>query len=219
MSDLLQKLGRNAQKGSKPRCHWLTHGTPNAIAARLTKLIDPWGNVSASDAWMPEGFEQTDEAELHKAVRLLTAAGHCEQIRDWWFKIVRGEQTAPSFDIASTCTAGSKRGILLVEAKAHDLELIDEEKGKSIKQEPSTGQRTNHDHIGEAISNANKPFADSTGHPWSLSRDDRYQMSNRFASACKLTELGYPVILVYLGFVNAEDMRLGKRQPFANHAE
>jgi hypothetical protein len=31
-------------------------------------------------------------------------------------------------------------------------------------------------------------------------------MSNRFAWACKLTKLGYAVVLVYLGFLSATEM-------------
>jgi hypothetical protein len=37
-------------------------------------------------------------------------------------------------------------------------------------------------------------------------------MSNRFAWAWKLTEIGMPVILLYLGFVGCEEMRDGKKQ-------
>jgi hypothetical protein len=41
-------------------------------------------------------------------------------------------------------------------------------------------------------------------------------MSNRFAWACKLTELGMPVILVYLGFLSATEMQdLGEPLPSA----
>ena len=32
-------------------------------------------------------------------------------------------------------------------------------------------------------------------------------------------ELGYPVILVYLGFLEADEMQQGKRRPLANHDE
>jgi hypothetical protein len=39
-----------------------------------------------------------------------------------------------------------------------------------------------------------------------LSRDWNYQMSNRFAWAGKLADLGIPVVLVYLGFLNANEM-------------
>lgn len=221
MSELLLKLGPKQRKGSKPRCHWLTHGTSEQVATRLTKLIEPWGTVSIDAHWMPDGFTQTDEAELHKAARLLDDSSR-NQIRDWWFAIVRGRQTAPSFDIASTCTVtvdGKERsGVLLVEAKAHDHELIKEEAGKTLAADASEGEQTNHAHIGAAIAWANTPLAASTNHQWSLSHKSRYQMSNRCASACKLTELGFPVILVYLGFLNAEEMRKGKSQsPLATH--
>ncbi|MCB1512260.1 MAG: hypothetical protein KDJ36_15275 [Hyphomicrobiaceae bacterium] len=220
MVDLLLQLESNQRRGSKPRFHWLTHGTLHEVAARLTTLVEPWGTVSVDDYWMPDGFETTDEAQLHKAPGLFSKPDHRHVIRDWWFKIVRGgRQTAPSIDIASTCAVGGETGILLVEAKAHDLELIDEEKGKTLKNKPSIGEKTNHDHIGDAISNTNRPLSDATREKWSLSRDNRYQMSNRFATACKLTELGYPVIVVYLGFLNAEDMRFGGRTPLTSHDE
>lgn len=215
MNSLFEHLPAKARRGSKPRCHGITHGAPATVAARLTRLIAPFGSVSPDDRWMPQGFIQTDEAELHKAIRLL-GQEHCALMRHWWFAIFKGGlQTGPSFDIASTCTVtvGNERksGILLVEAKAYDNELIKEEKGKPLSANASAGEQVNHDRIGEVIGNANEQFAQATGLHWALSRDSHYQMSNRFASACKLTELGYPVILVYLAFLNANEMRdLGK---------
>jgi hypothetical protein len=44
------------------------------------------------------------------------------------------------------------------------------------------------------------------GLTWALSRDWNYQMSNRLAWALKLTDLGVPVVLVYLGFLCANEM-------------
>src|SRR5581483_11668704 len=41
---------------------------------------------------------------------------------------------------------------------------------------------------------------------WGISRDSHYQMSNRFAWSWKLAGLGYPVALVYLGFLDALEM-------------
>ena len=67
MTNLLDQLGTREKKGSKPRCHWLTHGSSAQVAQRLTELIKPWGAVSATDNWMPEGFKNTEEAQLHKA--------------------------------------------------------------------------------------------------------------------------------------------------------
>jgi hypothetical protein len=222
MSVLLERLKPKERRGSKPRCHLLTHGSSGAVAERLTAVVTPFARVAPSDCWMPEGFEQTDEAELHKAIRLLSDE-HCAQVRRWWFATFRGGlQTGPSFDIASTCTMEGKPGILLVEAKAHDEELIKEEGAKPLKarsprgsraardpcppQKPSDGQKTNHNWIGEAIQAANEPYTIATGFNWYLSRDSRYQMSNRFASACKLAELGHPVILVFLGFLKATEI-------------
>ena len=49
-------------------------------------------------------------------------------------------------------------------------------------------------------------------------RDSHYQMSNRFAWAWKLTELGIPVLLVYLGFLRAEEMR-DRGKLFVDHSE
>ena len=46
-------------------------------------------------------------------------------------------------------------------------------------------------------------------------------MANRFAWSWKLADLGYPVILVYLGFLGAEEMRCEKQKqaPFDSHSE
>ena len=41
-------------------------------------------------------------------------------------------------------------------------------------------------------------------------------MANRFAWAWKLTELGIPVVLVYLGFLNADEMH-DRGNPFVSH--
>ena len=49
-------------------------------------------------------------------------------------------------------------------------------------------------------------FQRKTGKPWDISRDHHYQLSNRFAWSWKLATLGIPVVLVYLGFLNAQDM-------------
>lgn len=65
-SDLVQHLPPKEQRGSKPRCHILTHGTKDEVARRLTSLIHPFGQVSASDRWMPIGFDATKEAQLHE---------------------------------------------------------------------------------------------------------------------------------------------------------
>ena len=82
----MDKLKRNQRIGSKPRCHWLTHGEPAQVASRLNRLAEPWGSVSADDHWMPEGFDQIEEAQLHQAHRLLPLQD-CKALGDWWLAV------------------------------------------------------------------------------------------------------------------------------------
>jgi hypothetical protein len=210
MSSMFPKLKVNQQRGSKPRCHLLTEGTASDVAARLTSLIAPWGSVRASDSWLPAGFERCREAQLHSASELLPDAGKRDALRDWWLAVSNGRTTTPNIDVASTCLVQGQEGVLLVEAKAHDYELSVEERGKPLKDGSSEDTLRNHKQIGDAIEAANASLTNETKLLWSLSRDSRYQMSNRFAWSWKLTELGVPVILVYLGFTGCVEMREGK---------
>ena len=94
-----------------------------------------------------------------------------------------------------------KPGLLLIEAKAHSNELKPD--GKRLDR---TASLENHKQIGWAIVEASDGLASATGKPWGLSRDHHYQLSNRFAWSWKLASLGIPVVLLYLGFLNAQDM-------------
>lgn len=220
MNELLMKLGDKQRKGSKPRCHWMTHGSKAQVAARLTRLIAPHGTVCEDDAWMPEGFENTEEAQLHKATRLLDKS-LCGKLEDWWLAVARGASMTPNWDIASTCTIYGSKGLMLVEAKAHNEELNKEQAGKNWDEgKASEDSKKNHERIGEAIQSANEGLQKATSLGWNITRDSNYQMSNRFAWSWKLMHLGIPVILVYLGFLKAEEMRQGKKQlPFATHED
>lgn len=210
MTNLLDNLRDKQQEGSKPRCHWMTHGTDEQVASRLTDIIEPWGQVSPTDCWMPEGFKNINEAELHRAPTLLDPEIG-RRLKDWWLAVPSGNPKTPNLDIASTCTVTadgqSKPGLLLVEAKAHEEELNGETVGKRWDEgKASDGSRKNHGKIGEAIREASDGLSEDTSLEWNISRDQSYQMSNRFAWSWKLTELGVPVILVYLGFLNADEM-------------
>ena len=206
MQDLLSRLEPKQRKGSKPRCHWFTHETQEQVARRLTNLISPLGKVSADDRWMPEGFHQVEEAQLHKATQLLPQEDR-ERLCKWWFAHPSEDSKSPNFDIASTFTIDETKGILLVEAKAHFAELkVRDEAGGSCQ---------NRNRIGECIDETNVKMAAKTKPGWALSHKRRYQIANRFAWSSKLTELGYHVILVYLGFLDAGEMP----NPFASHSE
>jgi len=205
-TDLLSRLLPKQRRGSKPRCHLLTHGDDAQVAESLTALVAPWGHVSPAHFSMPQGFENTTEARLGETPDLLSDE-HREQVLEWWLE-VRPKANTPNWDIASTCDIQGQTGLILVEAKAHSSELSGE--GKS-KPKTANGWK-NHERIGEAIRESNTALNGIVG-GWRLSRDTHYQLSNRFAWAWKLASLGVPVILVYLGFLNAEEMA-NRGKPF-----
>lgn len=217
MNPLVEQLKPKERRGSKPRCHLMTHGTAEEVAMTLTVLAAPFATVSAVDRWMPVGFAQVQEAELHKAPRLLSAPLR-NQLGAWWLPADRQTARTPNFDIASTCVIDGKPGLLLVEAKAHAQELRKEESGRLLGADASDDRRVSHGTIGKAIADAAAGLSLATGAPCHISRDTHYQMSNRFAWAWKLTEMGIPVVLVYLGFLEADEMQ-DQGAAFASHAD
>ena len=92
ISILLERLKPRARRGSKPRCHWLTHGSHDAVAVRLADLVAPFASVASSDYWMPQGFEHTAEAQLGYADRFLTADRRAALTR-WWLAVPRQANT------------------------------------------------------------------------------------------------------------------------------
>ena len=179
-------------------------GDAEEVAARLTKLVGlPNVSVSADDKWMPRGKSDPGEVQLDKAGGLLPTETQ-KQLRDWWLAVPKRANT-PNWDIASSCHINDERGLILVEAKAHETELADPDDCKSTNLK-------NIRQIGRAISEANLHLQESclaqleTKHCWNLSAWGHYQLSNRFAWSWKLASLGVPVVLVYLGFLNADEM-------------
>ena len=203
-------LGKD-NRGSRPRCILLVDGTRTAVAARLTKLVGlPDVAVSPNDFWMPRGRpvkagngwdkKPVAEARLDRDCRFVAPEVR-HGLRDWWLEVERRANT-PNWDVASTCKIEGTEGLLLVEAKAHLREL-----SKQGKSKPGTSNgRKNHERIGSAIEQANTGLERATGGSWRLSRDDHYQLANRFAWSWKLALLGVPVVLLYLGFLNAVEM-------------
>ena len=212
------ELNDGSQRGSKPRCHLFTDGTRVEVAGRLTALVKPYGLVRNTDNWMPEGFQDTAEVQLHEPNALISTETS-RDLKEWWLESRAG--SSPHWDLISQCLVGHGRdrrpGLLLIEAKAHSDELKTE--GKSLSPGASNDSRRNHRRIGYAIEEANVGLRSLTcNHRWALSRDNCYQMANRFAWAWKLADLGVPVILVYLGFLDAVEMS-DKGDPFFDHAD
>ena len=199
-----EQLGKD-NRGSRPSCVLLVDGDGKEVADRLTRLINfPDVIVSSDDKWKPCGKWDVVEAQLDKADNLVPCSEIRWQLRNWWLS-VNGRARTPNWDIASTCRIKGKPGLLLVEAKAHVNELSCS--GKPLRKEASQNSRKNHERIGRAIAEANEAFQAATGGKWGLSRDHHYQLSNRFAWSWKLASLGIPVVLVYLGFLNAKNMK------------
>ncbi len=209
------------ENGSKPRCVLLVDDDKEKVAARLTMLVGLDNVMIAScDTWKPWGkpvkkkdglWDKTPakETSLGGLTELLACNYGSERSQEikrrlskWWKPNIG---KTPTWDIASTCSIKGKSGLLLVEAKAHGNEL--DSSGKPFKEEiASCDARKNHRQIGRAIAEANADLRSLTGWNWQLSRDDHYQLSNRFAWSWKLATFGIPVVLLYLGFLDAEDM-------------
>jgi hypothetical protein len=165
--------------------------------------------------WMPRGILYPKEAKLGDADSFLSAE-HREAVSGWWLA-VRKRANTPNWDIASTATIDGIEGLVLVEAKAHSAEIkidgkpasreLAEAKAEtgSVRAGPDNSAR-NHEHIAAACREASDALTGVLP-GWALSIESHYQLCNRFAWSWKLASLGIPVILVYLGFLHAEEMR------------
>lgn len=189
-------------KGSRLRCLMLTSLPNHEFANFLTNLVAPHAVVTTKDKWMPNGFLSPEEAKLGESQEFLSHKEDRDEVTGWWLKAKKGANT-PNWDIASTCTIGTTDGLILIEAKAHEDEL------KVKSDNCGSSNPRNQEQIRFAIKQANSEL-NTIVRGWSLSEKKCYQLSNRFAWAWKVASLGIPVILVYLGFLNAKDMNDGK---------
>jgi hypothetical protein len=183
----------------------LTDGPADVVAHRLSELAAPAIIDPARHHWMPRGFAHPKEAKLGDALPFLSSE-HRKAVTDWWLSARRGANT-PNWDIASTATIGGKEGLVLVEAKAHAPELKAD--GKA-----GEGRPENHACIDAACREASAALNDILP-GWNLSVSSHYQLCNRFAWAWRIAALGVPVVLVYLGFLRADEMR-DQGVPFAD---
>jgi hypothetical protein len=193
--------------GSRLRCLMLTSLPRGAIASALSSLVTPHAVVDPNrHHWRPKGFLDPEEAKLGECKEFLTPAIR-ETLTAWWL-VNRRRANTPNWDLVSTCTIDGREGLILIEAKAHDTEAKREGKG--------TGDAGNHQQIDAAIHESNNGLL-KIAPGWSISRDSHYQLSNRFAWAWKVASLGVPVVLVYVGFLDADEMK-HRGRPFTSTA-
>jgi hypothetical protein len=192
----LSALRKKEQRGSRARCLRLTDGSDVDVAARLTALAAPYVTIDAvRDRWLPRGLSAPREAKLDEAVTLLPPDLRAA-LRSWWLAVPNRANT-PNWDIASTCTIAGRKGLLLVEAKAHANEL--HTTGCTSARAENIGS------ISAAVAESNAALLQlSPG--WALRPTSHFQLCNRFAFGWKLAAAGIPVVLVYLGFLHAAEM-------------
>lgn len=155
-------------------------------------------------SFRPHGYKSPDEA------RLETFGPDCNSgsnawlmLKKWWLDYPAGANT-PNWDMAVYCLIDGKPGFALIEAKANWQEL--DTAGKRLSHDASPKSQANHRRIGKAIEEACigwRRFDPSV----SIARDSHYQLANRLAFTWKLAMLGFPVVLVYLGFTGDEGIQ------------
>lgn len=218
MANRLESLPVKEQRGSRARCVLFTEGSREEVAKRLTELVSPHAVVDpVRHVWAPKGFSDPTEGKLGDTAPFLSDQQR-EEISSWWLAVRRATANTPNWDIISQATIGGREGLILVEAKAHDKELTKEAGGKPFDAKATPGSSSNHKGIGACIDEACQSLSSASGLAWHLSRDSHYQMSNRFAWSWKVTTMGIPVVLVYLGFVNADEMK-DRGISFDNHEQ
>jgi hypothetical protein len=119
-------------------------------------------------------------------------------ISNCWLKHKRGANT-PNWDFIGSCSIKGKRGLVIIEAKAHKNEALIN--GKKLNNDAPETSKENHEQIKKAIEEAND-FLKNKYYKINISRDSHFQLANRLAYSWKFASLGIPVVLMYLGFIN-----------------
>ena len=196
---------------SRLRCLLLTHQPPKVVADRLNELIPSNAHVDPEeDHWLPSGFSNPEESELDKIGDFVSPEQQ-QALSKWWLATTA---RTPNWDLVSTCTIDGRKGLILLEAKAHHAELSPDGKARSSG---SPNSQKNHEQVTAAIAESNTALNDVLP-GFSISPDSHYQLCNRFAWSWKIASFGIPVILVYLGFLNAGDMEHLGYKPFDTDA-
>jgi hypothetical protein len=193
LAALVDRLPAKERRGSRPRCVLLTHGTVQRVSDRLTELASPALVVNSDDAWAPRGFDAADEITLGRCPDALLGKREQDKLARWW--LATGGRL-PTWDLVASGRADGRKGILLVEAKAHDQELS-QRRGRKISPENDVS-------ITRALHEATLAL-DAVIPGWDLANAP-YQLANRIAWSWKLASMGIPVVLVYLGFLHATEM-------------
>lgn len=166
------------------------------MSERLVDRTCHW-NDNAQSQYTHQGYAQPKEAKLHANYSAFLPQDLKPMLLNWWLAHTRGANV-PNWDLAATCSIGGRRGLVLLEAKAHENELSPA--GKVLRPDAPANSRENHERIDQAIEEARQAL-DRLVPGVRISRDSHYQLSNRVAYAWKLASLGIPNVLIYLGLI------------------
>lgn len=210
----------NQHRGSKRHMlEWIDQ--PN-FAIEFNAMLAPSGvALSTERRWLPVGSHSPREARLGKPYpQAFLQDGIRQMLKDWWLPSGHRGNT-PNWDFASVARHGDINGLVLVEAKANARELS--RAGKTINGRTNDPQRLpasiqesaeNHAHIVRAIEEASNALV-TMKVAKSFGVQSHYQLANRLAFLWKLTSLGVPTTLVYLGFTGDAGLEQSL-EPFSN---
>ena len=119
---------------------------------------------------------------------------------NWWLRHRTSTNRSPSWDLIARLSNEKAKevGLLIVEAKAHETEIkITDRKTPPT---PTVKSQENHTHIARTIARASKRLSRLGCGPFSLSHESHYQLANRLTCAALLADMGYHIVLMYLGF-------------------
>lgn len=186
-------------KGSKLRCLLLTSMRKEKLQESLIHIIGQETidklKIKFTDDFdhFPKGLANPREIELDKEkIPINGSIDYCITLNKWWLE--KSART-PVWDLVCKAEIDGAQGLILVEAKAHNNELY-KENDKTGSEKDSA----NYNRIEEALKQVNGFYS------YELSPDTHYQLSNRIAWSIKLASLGIPVVLIYLGCINTEEM-------------
>jgi hypothetical protein len=174
-------------------------GSPHYIQI-LNDLLHGRVVITGQDDRRPQDKSSPGEWELPKYCEVHFSDCHRKHnLADWWLPLQLNNLSAKgvTWDLISTCLIGGKKGLLLVEAKAHEKEL--DYGGKLLKSNASLQSQVNHKHITERLKEASDGLKRKKSDV-NIGIKTHYQLSNRVAWGWKLAECGLPVALLYLGF-------------------
>lgn len=192
------------QKGSKLRCSMFSLLGVETIQAKLQAMVQRAGISDLTleledkckyypqvDFGIPEYRFSDKNGLVDETLR--------KKLIKWWLGIDGDtNRNTPNWDFACDAIINGEKGLILIEAKSYKEELIRKDPwGATSEQSKQI--------ISKALTEANEHL--NTIHQgFNLNWDTNYQISNRFAWSWKLAVEGIPVVLIYLGFLNCEEM-------------